>query len=269
MSADGEPSSARRDFGAPRAVRRAYTRHEMAFRWFRRRPAPAPDPIAAYDDLVSDLSAEAAELRRAAATLLTVRARLGRELAGDRAGGADASRSRRPGAGSVGWPDRRGARRRRGPGGRTGDRDCARSWPGTETDVAQLEEAARRVADQVDRLRSERDLAAARLTAGTALAAEAQRSRADRIRRLVAVDAARDEIERAHALAEVWREDAGLERPSCSLPGAPGLRAQVRRALWCSSRRMPPSLKSRTAPEVWLTTSARHWVAAVMFAAAA
>jgi hypothetical protein len=27
------------------------------------------------------------------------------------------------------------------------------------------------------------------------------------VRRLVAVDAARDEVERAHALAEVWRED--------------------------------------------------------------
>ena len=77
----------------------------------------------------------------------------------------------------------------------------------TQTDVAQLEEAARRVAGQVDHLRSERDLAEARLTAGTALAAEAQRSRADRVRRLVAVDAARDEVERAHALAEVWRED--------------------------------------------------------------
>ena len=63
------------------------------------------------------------------------------------------------------------------------------------------------MAEQVDRLRSERDLAAARFTAGTALAAEAQRSRADRVRRLVAVDAARDEVERAHALAEVWRED--------------------------------------------------------------
>ncbi|HSP18393.1 MAG TPA: hypothetical protein VLQ79_02695, partial [Myxococcaceae bacterium] len=52
----------------------------MALRWFRRRPAPAPDPLAAYDDLVSDLEGEAAELRRAAATLLTVRSRLGREL---------------------------------------------------------------------------------------------------------------------------------------------------------------------------------------------
>jgi len=77
----------------------------------------------------------------------------------------------------------------------------------TESDVEQLEQAARGVAEQVDRLRSERDLAAARLVAGTALAAEAQRSRADRVRRLVAVDAARDEVERAHALAEVWRED--------------------------------------------------------------
>ena len=179
----------------------------MAFRWFRRRPAPAPDPIAAYDDLVSDLSAEAAELRRAAATLLTVRARLGRELAAieevgrtlrDRADRARAAADRRSqdvlGA-DVEREERRATALRE---------ELAR----TESDVEQLEEAARRVAGQVDQLRSERDLAAARFTAGTALASEALRSRADRVRRLVAVDAARDEVERAHALAEVWREDS-------------------------------------------------------------
>jgi hypothetical protein len=76
-------------------------------------------------------------------------------------------------------------------------------------DVTALKEAAGRVAEQVERLQAERDLARARFTASSALAAEAQRSRADRVRRLVAVDAARDEVERAHALAEVWREDAG------------------------------------------------------------
>ena len=168
----------------------------MAFRWFRRRPAPAPDPIAAYDDLVSDLSAEAAELRRAAATLLTVRARLGRELR-DRADRARAGADRRSAdvlSTDVEREERRATALRE---------ELAR----TESDVEQLEEAARRVAGQVDQLRSERDLAAARFTAGTALASEALRSRADRVRRLVAVDAARDEVERAHALAEVWRED--------------------------------------------------------------
>jgi len=178
----------------------------MGFRWFRRRPAPAPDPIAAYDDLVSDLAGEAAELRRAAATLLTVRSRLGRELSGmeqvarvlrdrlDRARSAGDGRA----AEVLDADARREDRRAEG---------IREELSRTETDVAQLEEAAARVAGQVDRLRSERDLAAARLTAGTALAAEAQRSRADRVRRLVAVDAARDEVERAHALAEVWRED--------------------------------------------------------------
>jgi len=178
----------------------------MAFRWFRRRPPPPPDPIAAYDDLVTDLAGEAAELRRAAATLLTVRARLGREVSG---------------AGELARVLRdRADRARAGDDARTAevlDADARREddratalreeLARTETDVARLEEAARRVAGQVDRLRSERDLAAARLTAGSALAAEAQRSRADRVRRLVAVDAARDEVERAHALAEVWRED--------------------------------------------------------------
>jgi len=178
----------------------------MAFRWFRRRPVPPPDPIAAYDDLVSDLSSEAAELRRAAATLITVRARLGRELSEmERVGGTLRERADRARAGGdARTADVLTADARREDGRADGLREeLAR----TETDVEQLEEAARRVASQVDRLHSERDLAAARLTAGTALAAEAQRSRADRIRRLVAVDAARDEVERAHALAEVWRED--------------------------------------------------------------
>ena len=178
----------------------------MAFRWFRRRPPPAPDPIAAYDDLVSDLAGEAAELRRAAATLLTVRSRLGRELSGmeqvARMLRDWADRARAGGDARTAEVLDADARREDGRAGGIRE-ELAR----TETDVAQLQEAARRVAGQVDRLRSERDLAEARLTAGTALAAEAQRSRADRIRRLVAVDAARDEIERAHALAEVWRED--------------------------------------------------------------
>jgi len=178
----------------------------MAFRWFRRRPAPAPDPIAAYDDLVSDLSGEAAELRRAAVTLLTVRTRLGRELAGsEQVARTLHERSDRARAGG----DPRAADVLSADAAREDTRATAlrEELARTEADVEQLEQAARRVADQVDRLRSERELAAARLTAGTALATEAMRSRADRIRRLVAVDAARDEIERAHALAEVWRED--------------------------------------------------------------
>jgi len=178
----------------------------MAFRWFRRRPPPAPDPIAAYDDLVSDLSSEAAELRRAAATLLTVRSRLGRELSRMEELGRTlrdrADRARATGDGRTAEVLDTDARREDGRASALRE-ELSR----TETDVAQLEEAARRVGHQIHRLRSERELAAARLTAGTALASEAQRSRADRIRRLVAVDAARDEVERAHALAEVWRED--------------------------------------------------------------
>jgi len=185
----------------------------MAFRWFRKRrpPPPPPDPIAAYDDLVSDLDAEAAELRRAAATLLTVRARLERELSQGEAtaralqGRADHARSRGDTT-SVGVLTADVHRLERQADG------LRESLARTEADVSALKEAAGRVAEQVERLKAERDLAAARFTASTALAAEAQRSRADRIRRLVAVDAARDEVERAHALAEVWREDGEASR---------------------------------------------------------
>jgi phage shock protein A len=178
----------------------------MAFRWFRRKPSPPPDPLAAYDDLVSDLDREGAELRRAAATLLTVRARLWRELAQAEQtcrvlrSRADQARAQEDaGAAEVLGTDA-GRLEQQADGLREA---LAR----TEVDVAQLKEGAARVGAQVDQLRGEREMAAARLTAGTALATEALRSRADRVRRWVAVDAARDEVERAHALAEVWRED--------------------------------------------------------------
>jgi phage shock protein A len=197
----------------------------MGFRWFRRREPPAPDPIAAYDDLVSDLESEAAELRRAAATLLTARARLGRELEqaqkaaqqlrtrAAQAAVAGGSRSSRPRpANEVRVEPRADA-----AAAEVLRRDAERldrqaeglreALAQTDVDVDQLKEAAVRVTSQVEQLRNERELARARFTAGTALAAEAMRSRADRVRRLVAVDAARDEVERAHALAEVWRDE--------------------------------------------------------------
>lgn len=197
----------------------------MGFRWLRRREPPAPDPLAAYDDLVSDLESEAAELRQAAATLLTARARLGREL--ERAQkAAEQLRTRAaqsaPGAGRATSPFRPADEARVGARADAAaaevllhdaerlDRQSEglrEALAQTEVDVEQLKEAAVRVTSQVEQLRNERELARARFTAGTALAAEAMRSRSDRVRRLVAVDAARDEVERAHALAEVWREE--------------------------------------------------------------
>jgi phage shock protein A len=197
----------------------------MGFRWFRRREPPAPDPIAAYDDLVSDLESEAAELRRAAATLLTARARLGRELEQAQKA-AQQLRTRAAQAAVVGgsWSSRprpanevRVEPRADAAAAEVLLRDAERldrqaeglreALAQTDVDVDQLKEAAVRVTSQVEQLRNERELARARFTAGTALAAEAMRSRADRVRRLVAVDAARDEVERAHALAEVWRDE--------------------------------------------------------------
>ena len=197
----------------------------MGFRWFRRREPPAPDPIAAYDDLVSDLESEAAELRRAAATLLTARARLGRELEQAQKA-AQQLRTRAAQAAVVGgsWSSRprpanevRVERRADAAAAEVLLRDAERldrqaeglreALAQTDVDVDQLKEAAVRVTSQVEQLRNERELARARFTAGTALAAEAMRWRADRVRRLVAVDAARDEVERAHALAEVWRDE--------------------------------------------------------------
>src|SRR5207302_8644877 len=64
--------------------------------------------------------------------------------------------------------------------------------------------------------------------------------------------------------SEVNRRAAGAEQQ-----GNDEKSFHVRLAVWCSSSTMLPSFKSRTAPEVWLTTSAIACVLAVMPAAAA
>ncbi len=77
-----------------------------------------------------------------------------------------------------------------------------------ETDSRLLLEAANEVGARVIELRTERQSASARLVAG-GLVSGVMRERVDRIEKVLALDAARDEIERAHALADIYREERG------------------------------------------------------------
>ena len=77
-----------------------------------------------------------------------------------------------------------------------------------EQDSQLLMEAASDLGARVSELRVERESASARLTVG-GLVSEAMRERVERFEKVLAVDAARDEIERAHALADIYREERG------------------------------------------------------------
>lgn len=176
------------------------------FGLFRRKKAAPVDPLATYDAFLEGLERQGVEVRRSAATLLALRGELTRTEA-----------RHRQRLGEV--RDRIAEARAKGD---------TRAAEVLERDEAQLQrllastlealarasadgelllEAAASLSAQLTELKSERESAAARLTAGLAVS-ETLRQRSAEVARVLALDAARDEVERAHALAELYREDA-------------------------------------------------------------
>lgn len=182
----------------------------MLFDWLRKKKTPKKaerpvDPLAAFDQLIEDLERQAAEIRKSAATLLAVRGDLSRnegryskrleEIARRRAVADE------QGDGKIALALER-------------DRAQTESFLSTtrealnraEQDGKLLLEAAADIGNRVAELRTERESASARLTVG-GLVSTALREQVERFEKVLAVDAARDEIERAHALADIYREE--------------------------------------------------------------
>ncbi|MFZ5469219.1 MAG: PspA/IM30 family protein [Myxococcota bacterium] len=172
----------------------------------RKKPRPPVDPIAAFDGLIEDLERQAAEVRKSAATLLALRGELSRDR--------ERYQHKRE---DLGGRIERAAHRGDGRAERVLRRDL-RETEGALASVEQalatadedarlLLDAASELATRVLELRTERMSARARLSVGLAVSRALQEKR-DQIDKVLAVDAARDEIERAKALADIYREEA-------------------------------------------------------------
>jgi phage shock protein A len=170
-----------------------------------RAPERPADPIRAYDALLEDLQRQSARVREAAATLLSARAHLEREIV-RRRGHAREMSARAESAGAAGDSGSERVLRSDVDWAEQELKNLEESLARTSTDADELMEQAKELADRTHELRRERQLAAVSLNASTALAA-ALRARVDRIDRVLAVDRARDEVERAHALAQIYREE--------------------------------------------------------------
>ena len=181
----------------------------MLFGLFRKKDKkqkPA-DPLAAFDQLIEDLERQGAEIRKSAATLLALKGDLSRSEARYVKRLEDLSKRH---ALAEGQGDSRIAA--------TLERDRSQteallsttreSLHRAEQDAKLLLEAAADLGDRVAELRTERESASARLAVG-GLVSTALREQVERFEKVLAVDAARDEIERAHALAEIYREERG------------------------------------------------------------
>jgi phage shock protein A len=183
----------------------------MLFDWLRKKTPKKPerptDPLAAFDQLIEDLERQAAEVRKSAATLLALKGDLARSRERYVKRQEDISK-RRAIADEQGDTKIALALER--------DRVQTESLLGTtrealnraEQDSQLLLEAAADIGNRVAELRTERESASARLAVG-GLVSTALREQVERFEKVLAVDAARDEIERAHALADIYREERG------------------------------------------------------------
>ena len=176
------------------------------FGFFRRkRTEPKQDPLAAYDAALESLEAEGAQLRRSAATLIALRADLSRAVEKHEAqihaleGRANEAQGRGDESlASTLLADRVHAERML----ETSREALAK----TEADAELLETAARENAEKLSALRAERTQARARLAVGGAVMVAFQHT-GDRVLSSLKLEQARDEVERAQALAEIYRED--------------------------------------------------------------
>lgn len=176
--------------------------------WKRKKKEEEPaDPLAVFDQLIEDLERQGAEIRKSAATLLALKGDLSRSVERYSRRLEDIA-SRKEVAASRGDSKSEAVLERDRAQAQALMESSRESLERAEQDSKLLLEAANDVAARVLELRTERESASARLTAG-GMVTQALREQVARVEKVMALDAARDEIERAHALAEIYREERG------------------------------------------------------------
>lgn len=171
-------------------------------------PARREDPLATFDEVITSTERQAAEVRRSAATLLALRSGLSRDEKRYRE--RLAAVKERLSSTELEPSVEKTLRRDELDAQRLLDR-TAEALAQADTDSKLLLETAEALRDQLQSLQEERQSARARLSAGLSVS-DALRQQAANFDKLMRLDAARDEVERAHALAELYREEADGKR---------------------------------------------------------
>jgi hypothetical protein len=176
----------------------------VGFLWKRKAPRKEVDPLEAFDQLIASLERQGAEVRRSAATLLALRGELVRERdkLQKRLATLDERRARADGDEVV---ERTLVRDEADT--RRALEKALESCSQAERDGKLLMDTAEDLTRQLAELKEERLSARARLSAGL-MVSDALKTKAANFDKVMKLDAARDEVERAHALAELYREEA-------------------------------------------------------------
>lgn len=174
----------------------------MVFGFFKKKEEKKPsDPLAVFDHLIDSLERQSSAARKSAATLLALRAELRRdhEKYRTRVHAIDGKRPNAdPAVLKVLSRDQSEAQRLLE---RT-DEALAQA----EADSSLLMDTAEELARQLQELKEERQSARVRFS-GSSMVTDALKVQAAQFEKVMKLDAARDEVEKAHALAELYRED--------------------------------------------------------------
>ena len=168
------------------------------------------DPLAVYDGFIESLERQGAEVRKSAATLLALRGDLTRDVQKYEARAKDLTARVRVAEAKGDLAATRTLRRDLEEAVGMGEQSQKALIDANE-DAQLLLEAAGDSAKRVAELKSERQSAKARLATGQVVSS-ALRQQVEQFDRVLALDAARDEVERARALADVYRDDADKKR---------------------------------------------------------
>lgn len=176
----------------------------MVFGLFKKKPAAPEDPLAAFDGAIASLERQGTEVRRSAATLLALRSELARDR--ERYERRIAEKEDKL-AQAAGEPRAAQTLQRDVLEARRLLERTREAFAEADANATLLKEAAEELQRQLAALKEERQGATARLKAGV-LVTSALKARAQNFERLMKLDRARDEVEKAKALADLYREDA-------------------------------------------------------------
>jgi len=176
------------------------------FGLFRKKKAATPaDPLGAFDQVIESFERQGAALRRSAATLLALRGQLARDKERYEARGRDIDARVLKAADAGDAKAEKTLRNDRLEAQRMLEQTEA-ALSKVQVDGALLVEAAEGVGKKLAELKEERQSARARLSADV-LVTDALKQQVEHFDRVLRLDEARDEVERAHALAELYREE--------------------------------------------------------------
>jgi phage shock protein A len=185
----------------------------VVFGFFKKKSAKAvasDDPIAAFDGVLESMERQGQELRKSAATLLTLKTQFMRdeqryqtqlqELEGRISEAGELGDAR---AETVLRRDHRATQLRL--------EETLKARARADEDASLLTFAVQEHMSRLEALKTEKVSAQARLSAGLVVS-ESLKAQVEEVDRVLKLDRARDEIERAHALADVYREDAAKKQ---------------------------------------------------------